>query len=540
MAKLVVHRINTRYMVELSQFCEDDKDIENCRMKLEHEVFTHDWFVAWFDNEGMPFYRLPLFNKPYFKDALRQFYSAAYDSISRFGFFGYYHIKDIDSWILEVSKPPAPTNRKQRSNEEDEEYSDEEDEIEIEVDMERQLRENILEFFPFGVIPLGMDDNDSYGQYLVIENRSRMQRSIVFECNDEDLTRDYNFNVINRGARFKKTPYGTGFINNNFMGVQYGEDYIPISPYEELRRQKGLVIEAETSLYDANSMNVYPENIAYVKPQKDQPLDEVSDETLYSLNNILQARNRDNYERQDMAMDDARCQIQRTAMKRKVMSGGRRGCGMVQMEKPSTLVWDYKTMNNRPSAYEAMRCLPAPIEINGTRPGQPVVNVAERERKYEDDVCTVMRLPYVFFKPHGNMNQTSNTNRSSHGSGNTAHNDMFQKLLDKEVKSQHTLFNELLKEVYYHTFRKLDRQLFQMAVDPAYFDGAEVGIHFDHQIVKSDDALQGLINFYDSGIVPGDVIRRLVYKNHSIPLLPEDEEDEVMTAPFPKKRRLGM
>lgn len=545
MSNLIVHRINTHYMIGLNQFCEGDKDIENCRMKLEHEVFTHDWFVAWFDHEGLPFYKLPLFNKPYFKEALRRFYTKAYDFIQRFGFLGYYHIKDIDTWMLEVSKSKTRITKQRYNNEEEDDEEEEEEEeivvIEEEIDIERQLRENILASFPFGVIPLGQNGNDSYGSYMVIENRNTIQSTIVFECNDDDLAANYEFNVIDRGARFRSTPYGTDFISNNFMNAQFGEDYIPISPFEELRRQKDLVIEGERTLFDSNSMIVYPENIAYVKPQKDQPLEDLSDDTLFSLNSILQARSRDNYDRQDQALDDARCQLQRTAMKRTVTgiaAGGRRGCGgSVQMQQPSTLIWDYKKRDNRPSAYEAVRCLPAPIEINGTRPGQPVVNVAERERKYENDVCTVMRLPYVFFKPHGiagDSSSSSKTNHSSLGSGNTAHNDMYQKLLDKEVSGQHGLFNELLTEVYYHTFRKLDKQLFQLATDPNFFDGTEVGIQFNHNIVKSDDAIMGLIKFYEAGIVHGDVIRRLVYKNYSIPLLPEDEIDELS----PKRRRV--
>lgn len=509
-----MHRINTSYLIELNLFCETDKDIENCRRKLEHEVFRHEWFIAWFDKEGAPFHRLPLFNKAYFKEALQRLYIKAHDFIMRFSFVGYYYVKNIEDWLLAVSQI---------------------EEKEGDTDFERQLKENILASFPFGVIPLGLNERESYGDYLVIENRNTMVNTIHFKCHDEELAKHYDFVVLDYGARFQSMPY-CGFGNVRSWAINYGEDYVPISPFDELRRQKRLVIEGETSLFDANSMSVYPESIAYVKPQKDADLEDVADETLFSLDNILQAKQRDNFERQDMALNDARFQLQRNTMKRTLKScASQRGCGAQPVQMASTLIWDYKMAYNRPSAYEAMRYLPAPIEISGTRPGNPVVNVAERERKYENDVCTVMRLPYVFFKPHGLANEIAASNRTSLGSGNTSHNDMFQKLLETEVSSQHALFNSLFKEIYYHTFRKLDSQLFQSIHHSNLFDGIEAGIQFDHVIVKSDEALMGLVKFYEAGIVPSEVIRRLVYKNFSIPLTFDDEVIN-LSAPVIKKQ----
>ena len=525
MANLVIHYINTSFMIELTHFCRADKDIENCRRKLEHEVFRHDWFVAWFDREGAPFYKLPLFNTGFFKEALRRFYVEANDFINRFGFIGFYHIKDIDTWMLQVA-----------ALQEGDEGED--GEMEVDVDHDRTLKENIMADFPFGVIPLGMSERDSYGQYMVIENRSNMQKKLIFECLEEAVAKRYAFTVVDYGAQFQSMPYCGGNVN---LG-NFGEDYIPLSPFTELRRQKRLVLEGETALFDANSMHVYPENIAYVKPQKDAPLEEMTDDNLYAIDNILQGRQKDNYNRQDMALDDARCQIQRNAMKRTINCVTRKSCGNIQIQAPSRIILDHKQANNRPSLYEMTQTLPAPIEISGNKPGQPFVNVAERERKYENDVCTVMRLPYVFFKPHGSSTDTKSsssgtgsTNRSSLGSGNTSHNDMYQKLLEAEVSAQHERFSDLLKEVYYHTFRKLDRQLFYESGQPSIFSGIEVGVQFDHNIVKSDEALVGLVKFYEAGIVPGDVIRRLVYKNFSIPLLEGDEQADII--PIDKKRR---
>lgn len=520
MSTLILHNIPTTFLIDLTTFCQVDKDIQNCSRTLENEVFRHEWFVAWFDKEGSPFHKLPLFNTDFFKEALKRFYLEANDFRNRFGFVGLYHVKDIDAWLLGISSMF-------------EEGADVM--MELEIDYQRELRENILNDFPFGVIPLGMSERDAYGQYVVIENRANMQKRIAFNCFDEVLASRYSFVVLDYGAQFQTMPYCGGNIN---LG-SYGEDYIPISPFTELRRQKKLVLEGETSLFDANSMHVYPENIAYVKAQKDAPLEEMADDTLYSIDSILHARQKDNYNRQDIALDDARCQLQRNVMKRTINSVSRKSCGSMQIQTPSHVIWDHKLENNRPSIYEVTQTLPAPIEITGNKPGQPLVNVAERERKYENDVCTVMRLPYVFFKPHGvtvgseMKNNRSSSSSSSLGSGNMSHNDMYQKLLDAEVSSQHERFSDLVKEIYYHTFRRLDRQLFFATTQPTLFDGVEVGIQFDHSIVKSDDALMGLVKFYDAGIVPGNVVRRLVYKSFSIPLLPEDE----LVEPVPRKKR---
>jgi hypothetical protein len=119
------------------------------------------------------------------------------------------------------------------------------------------------------------------------------------------------------------------------------------------------------------------------------------------------------------------------------------------------------------------------------------------------------------------MHESSSSSSRTGGSlaGSTGHNDMYQKLLEAEVKSQHELFGDIFKEIYYHTFSKLDNQIFvALSPEPTFFDGVEAGLHFEHTLVKSDEAIMGLIKFYEAGIVPVDVIRNLVYKNYNIPL----------------------
>ena len=517
---LLTHRINSDYILELNRFCDADKDIANCRQKLHDEVFRHDWFVALF-NEGAPFYQLPLFNKPYFKEALRRFYLKAHDFITRFGFVGYYHVKDIEAWIEHVGHPVI----QEEAEEGELVIVDEGDQALVFLESEKQLELNILETFPFGIIPVGITSNQRYGQYVLIENRDTMQQNIVFECQDEGLCERYDFSVMDRGAVFVPASY----VYEHGICIHAPQaDLVPVSSFADLYRQKRLIREAETGLFDANSMHIYPESFIIDRTPKDAMLDDVGDDTLYSLNSILGARQADNVEREAVGLERTRQHMQRIAMKRTVASMKGR-CSSQQLQAPSTVIWEHKLEHNRPSVYEAMRYIPRSVEITGGKSGAPVVDVDKRIRQYENDVCTVMKMPYVFFKPHS-LAMDASTGASKQGIaslGKAKHNDLYQKLLEKEVSQQHRLFDELFREIYGHTFARLDRQIF----DGSFLLALEPGIHFDQILVRSDEELVNLVKYYRD-IVPPNEIQRLVYMNFGIALPPELEVERVT-----KKRR---
>jgi len=497
---VAVRRINTEYLRMINRFCESDKDITTCRKKLEHEVFRHEWFIALFtEAEEAPFLNLPLFNKPFFKEALRQFYVKAHDSLSRFGFFGYYYVKDIEQWIEEISTPPSLLCGDE--DEDDDDYGD----------VESMLRENITANFPFGIIPVGTESLYSHGQYVVVEGRNTMTRNIVFQCEEEELCARFHFNVIDRGASLVPV----GYTESNGMHIlSIRDDLVPVSPFADLYRQKQLIRESETTLFDANSLNVYPESLIIDNPHKDAVLDDVSDDNLYSIDNLLCAKQVDNVQREAMGMQNTRYQRDRLAMKRTVnTSRGRCGGGGSNNQQASSVIWDHKLDNNRPSAFEAMRAIPRSVTVVGGKIGQPVVNVEKRIQKYEEDVCNVMNVPFVFFRPHSAMMQDKHTRGASMG-GKTSHNDAFQKELEKEVHEQHMLFNELFNEMYSVTFAKLDSQIFH----PTLLRNITPGIRFDHTLVKSEEAILNLVEFAKAGFVPLDEVRRLVHKNYNIPL----------------------
>lgn len=515
-----VRRVNSEYLLELNRFCDTDKDIANCRKKLHQEVFRHDWVVALFESE-IPFLALPLFNKPFFKEALRQFYVKAHDSIMRFGFFGYYYLRDIDAWVEDISTPRI-------LNTGDDEEEDYDDNGEV-MDLETMLRENILENFPFGVIPVGSETSYTYGQYMVIEDRDTMRSTVAFVCNDDEersLTERFHFNVMDRGAQF--VPLGYTEMNGLHI-LATRDDLVPVSPFADLYRQKQLIRESETTLFDANSLNVYPESLIIDNPQKDAVLDDVADERLYSLDNLLCVKQVDNMQREEMGMANTRYQRDRLAMKRTVASRGRCGGGQATT-KASSVIWDHKLDNNRPSAFEAMKAIPRSVTVVGGKIGQPVVNVDKRIQKYEEDVCNVMNVPFTFFRPHATAQDIGGKNGRTASIGKTSHNDVFQKALEKEVREQHMLFDELFREMYNLTFAKLDSRIFT----PRVYRALIPGIQFDHQLVLSEEALNNLAQFAKIGLLPIEEVSRLVHKNFNIPMLDEENTRDM------KRRRIDI
>lgn len=541
---IIEHRINSDYLLELSRFADSDKDVANCRQKLHQEVFRHEWFVALF-KEDAPFFKLPFFNKPFFKKQLQLFYLKAHDFLTRFGFVGYYHYKDIGAWIDYVSKRRKTIRRRRRRQieiEEEEEYASYSDYSESESDddlepHEKELEENILETFPFGIIPVGMTQSQRYGQYVLIENRETLRETILFQCFDLSLAARFDFHVIDRGATF--VPMGPYILEHGIKVCMMVNDLVPTSQFADLYNQKQLIREATKTLFDANSMHVYPESFLIDRPQKDAPMDEIADDTLYSLDNILNTRQHDNIQREAMGMDNARYHAQRIAMKRTIgtqcASRSRCGSSAQQMRQASSVIWDEKQEHNRPSIYETIQVIPRSVEIVGGKTGSPVVNVTERVAKYERDVCKAMNVPYSFVNPDTTEHAKSTNNETSKKRISTTNiqSERNQKLLEKEVQDQHSLFDEIFTEVYQHTFGLIDEEIFNYHPNhiSLYID-LEPGIHFEYIPVKSEAALSNLLQFHELGIVPFEEMQRVVYNEFNLQL-PNNE----LTARYPTKRR---
>lgn len=552
--------INSGYMIAVNEYCRTDKDISSCRAKLGHEIFRHEWSVGWFRDQELVM-ALPMFNQTFFKEALRKFYMDAYDSIRRFNFVGIYVVKDIEAWLLEVgqqqqcdttthrdellSTMPDASLRVDTSLEDSPlvHYDAIERQTEVEtIEKEMtQLRENILRDMPFGVIPMALCETEMYGHYVLIEDRLKMQKSLVFECNDEERAARYNFRVMDFGAEFKFP--NTKEDREAGLHVSYGyNELVPISPFVELMRHKERIREAELALFDANSMLTYRDGYMIAKPLPLSQTDAISEANLYAFDDLLEARQADSIRQQDLAMNNAHSQMHRLNMRRSIQaaSSGHHNtgarCTPFAKGGANPVSWERRIQYDRPSANETLEYIPQSVEIPAMPSPAPIINVDALITKYELDVCTVMNLPYVFFKPHtadtsdhhGSKGHTTKNARM----GTTSHNDMYQKLLESEVQNQQATFCTLFKEIYSQTFRRLDCQ-----VNPSLRSDVEPSILFMNTIVKSDEAIRYLLPFYEAGLIPGVEIRRFLYKNYDIKIAPEIEPESLAKRKNVKAKR---
>lgn len=577
--EITKRRINTSYIIELNEYCRKDKDIYSCRMKLHDEIFRHEWHVGWF-REHEEIMTLPMFNQPFFKEALKKFYAQADDSIRRFKFFGYYVVKDLESWLVEVGQ----TNTQEE--EEGDYHQHNEDELLISMASENaslrvvtdvtdsplvhydrikrdeqaeetvnlarvddemtQLRENILRDMPFGVIPIALCEEEMHGSYMLIENQLKMQKSLVFESSDEDRAARYDYRVMDMGAEFKYPDPNEDAEAG--LRISYGyNELVPISPFIELMKQKERIKEAELALFDANSMLTYRDGYMIARPLPLAQADAISEANLYAFDDLLEARQADSFRQQDVAMNNAHSQMQRLNMRRSIQAAAEGGQASNTRCTPfgkgaNSVSWERRLQFNRPAANETLEYIPQSVEIPSMASPSPIVNVDARIRKYELDVCTVMNLPYVFFKPHAHFAGGNGGNGGDGGGhsgskssrmGSTSHNDMYQKLLESEVQNRQTIFATVFKEIYARTFARLDYRVNPMLRRA----GAEPTIQFINTVVKSDDAIRSLLPFYEAGLIPGVEIRRFLYKNYDIKLEPEIEPSDSVVRKILKAKR---
>jgi len=505
-AAVTLRRIPTAYLIRINTFYQTDGDIHLCKSKRDTETFRYEWFAGWFKEE-VELLRLPALNAPRVKEALRKFLLEAEDMLQCFQFLGYYFVRDMDGWLAAVTG-------------EDEEGESQTDE---------QLHENIANNLPFGLIPLGNCESESYGTYYLAENRLTMSRAILYECNDNALAARYAFQVLDMGARFvpisspNAARWAARFLRQAPSGA--ATDVLAVSPFMDLLEQRDLLDEAEVAQMDANSMRTYPEPYMVANPLPDARIEDVAEDTLYAVDSLLGARQVEGLQRQELSMNIAQCQLQRIQMRD----------SMYRPERQTSVTAQRKLFYNRPYLRDTMQYVPKSVTMPNIPQPAPLVNVEHMRSRYENDICAVMALPYSFFKPYG----TSHGSGSGSGNGasqaaavgttrqqSPAQLEHAQRLMDDEVKRKHTLYDRLFKEIYRYTFRELDQRLFGGSTAYAL---VEPGVRFLHTVAKSDEAIHNLLQYYDAGIIDAVEIRRLLYKSYGIEKEPELE---------PRKRRL--
>lgn len=584
-------KISSDFIIQLNQFCDNDKDIDTCRAQLDTEIFKADWFIGLFiQGIEKEIDKPELLNAEFFKEIVKKFYLRASDYLRRYRFFGYFCVKDIHGWYDYVlnkqqkgKKNWKSSYKKSLSKEEEEEAeieekgnnsfsssssngsNEEEEEEEDDTDLIDDIKDKILKNVPFGIIELAHDDVGSYGDFYLLSEKLSMYKSLIFQCTDKERAEKYEFFVIDQGARFinADAPLLLGGSGNGYKRIGLralaGGDLIPVSPFVDIYDQKKKLLEAELALFDANSMIVYAEGYMTAKPMADGKIEDLTEDDLYGVEQVLGSfRQNGNAHKEDMALETTRFQRQRIQMEKTVQraqADSDLGKSRTESRQKSSIFMQRKAEFDRPSLVDGLDYLPKSVEMPRVSPGVPIIPIEERIRRCENDICSIMKLPYSFFKPHashqspndGAMNKNKNKNNSgiSSGSGSLQQNEQHQKLLESEVKSQQALFDSIFKDIYTHTFYKLDAKYHpRVSVEAnntkktSFFQKKiQSGIRFDNIVVKSDDAVMNLLTYYNAGIIDPVIIRELLYKNYDIQLDPKIEPKNTPIQKEKKRKR---
>ncbi len=176
--------------------------------------------------------RVALLNNERYQRLLRNFLAEAHDHLMLFNFVGYYCVKDLAGWVQTVAERDTP-------------FDDQDDAM--------------GDTLPFGVVHLSVSDLDRYGTFKLQQRRGEMRRRLVFECTDEELSRNYDFYVFEHDAAFEQQ--GRVCAGQATMLV--------ITPFLELWQRSRELQETRCCGMDASFQGSHPESFVIVKPPAD-------------------------------------------------------------------------------------------------------------------------------------------------------------------------------------------------------------------------------------------------------------------------------
>lgn len=430
--------INMGYMLSLYTFAYSNGEISSCLMKKHREIFKDEWFIAWF-KDFKEIARQKLLNTPDLKRQIRKFLLDMSDMILLFGFAGFYYVKDMEKWI---------------------EYNS----------------EQYLSELPFGIIPIrvaisggtGGTSNDSYqptlyGGYMHYTNTHTMQEIITFECNDKILSRNYEFEVFNHSAKFVSLSDGISTISNpcNYAGSfnnntgPSSAELIPISLFVSLYRQKSLIEEALDNRFDADFVASHPQTFITAKPVPDAKLDSLSENTYYSSDTLLGAKQQDSVKKQMFAMQNVKWLVEEMNAK-----SGTKHASM----RPEDLLRNQRKLKyKRPDMTEGIHTIPEYVEVKNTHNPSTINDYETLQNNYERNVCDTVRLPYLFYKSDGGNATSSSKNNGR--SVNEEQINFHRSILTEEIDNEHTMLSTIFSHLYGLTYFKLDRMSIETYYD---------------------------------------------------------------------------
>lgn len=412
--------INSAYMMAIHTFVHTNIEISSCITKKHREMFKTPWFVAWF-HENEEFFRPALFQDGVMRYELEKFLVEMSDMILLYNFAGYYFVKDMAKWI--ESNP-----------------------------------DNYLTELPFGIIPMrsavtnGIESRlgrttTMYGSYAYYTNTFTMKEQIVFECSDPHLESRYSFSVFNNGARF--VPMYDGLAPITTAQSSRGE-LVPVSPFAALYRRKSLIEEAIEDMYDANFSLSHPQT--FVTPQHipDSKVTDISESMYYGADTLNNARHTDSAMKQMHATQSVRWLVDRLNQQ---VKGGNKAID------DSATRRERKKAHARPDQSDGIHTIAGYVNVTNTHQPSVIVNIDTAQNQYEEEVCNVVGLPYIFYRNDSGITARATGGKSA-GGGHSATNEeqlnFYKTVLYDEIDTVFASMNRLFGEVYTQTYRHVD------------------------------------------------------------------------------------
>lgn len=447
---VMMSRISNEMMCRVFSFALSNHIVTQCRDKRFTRLFPDSWYIS-LVRENKELMKLLMLNEELFHVLFERFFMDALNMIDLFQFFGFYVVKDMEKWL-----------------------HDHEDEYETNL--------------PFAVIPLvsATVKTISFGDYYLKSDYPRsMREDIIFQCTNKKLKSRYNFHVFDNGAKFVPLHDVTGHAmgggnnvstmnahaycnsdsvynikvlpksSNSLYGFSYSPDdgqVMPISSFVELYQRQSKLRESEDYDFSVGYQASRPVLIVGSKPQKETPIDNLSQATYYSMDDITGAVQVDSLEKKKNVM---RSLINLTNQAKDSMVGGK--------DKSSVdgiLIRNFIHDKYQHSDYsDGMIVLPESMEVLHAGQATKVLDTENLERKLELAICEVMRIPYQVVKPLSNIVSSSSNSKMS-GIASESQFAVYDKLFDKEIKRQQILVNRILHEVYSKTYAVLDNTIF--------------------------------------------------------------------------------
>lgn len=519
-------------MMAIKTFVDTNFEISTCLSKKHREMFKTEWFVAWF-RQNKEIFRPSLFASPHIRQQLEQFFIDMSDMLLVFGFAGYYCVKNLVKWV--ASEP-----------------------------------DTYLKSLPFGIIPLRSSVtsntgnacsnayNSMYGTYTYCTNTYTLQEEIVYECSEDHLNH-YTFHVFNNGAKF--VPMYDSLATVSSMSTSHG-DLVPVSPFATLYRKKSLIEEAIEDQYDADFMLSHPQTFVTPRHVPDTKISDMSESVYYSADTLSGARHSDSAMKQFHATESVRWLVEK--LNKQTQAG--RQCE----DKGEATRAKRKKLHARCDQSDGVHTIAGYVDITQTHHPTTLINIDTAQNEFEEYVCNVIGLPYIFYRNDSGVTARSAGTKGGgggHSSNNEDHLNYYKNTLYEELSHIHVILNRLFSDIYARTYRRVDLYCLSAHMDRKYEEDGEeekkkgkktkeeeeaaiqttmldlhemaksridqihVVLHFEKRVARSTAAMKELRECFKDGLVSEKYVKKYVEHLYG-------EQDEELIYSKEKKKEM--